>query len=404
LPANQMEKEDFEESRSDADEYSVEEFEQEFLKQQKKTRARNLFLLVIFIMGLAVGGYLSWLRSGLAGKWSGSEVAGTTEPDFLVLDEKPDFTIQPPVKKPASEKPLVVKPQTTAKKPIETMVAKAVSEAKKEPMPQSAVKTAKKKPVAKKAAKKPTPVANVAQHKPPAKESTKISPVQMGKPLAVKQPAIVRKPTETMVAKAVSEAKKNPMPVTKAVKQKPSPREAAQKPSVKVAEHKKAGVEKASVTGKPGVSYYLQIGVFGKKKYAQKMADSLKSLGLTPSYREITISLTDYLVSAGPYGSQEEADEAMKQISQKGYSVKTVESADGVYMLDFGKFRSGKEAEEAATELGKLGIKAQVEKKRKKIPATMVVVEGIKGKDELDKVTKSLDDKKVKYYVKKSRL
>jgi cell division protein FtsN len=397
-----MEKEVFEESRSDADEHSVEEFEQEFLKQQKKARARNLFLLVIFIMGLAVGGYLSWLRSELAVREPASEVAGTTEPDFLVLDEEPDFTIQPPVKKPASEKPSAVKPLTTAKKPTETMVAKAVSEEKKKPRP--VAKTTEKKQVARKATKKPMPVSNAVKQKRPAKETTKISPIEMGKSSAVKQPAVVKKPADAVVAKAVSEAKKKPPPAAKATEKKQVASKAAKKAPVKVAAHKKAGVEKASVSGKPGVSYYLQIGVFSKRIYAQKMADSLKSLGLTPSYREIHISLTDYLVSAGPYDSLEEADEAVKRISQKGYSVKAVKSADGVYRLDFGKFRSGKEVVETASGLEKLGIKAQVEKKRKKLPATMVVVEGIKGKDELEKVTRSLDDKKVKYYVKKSPL
>jgi len=429
LPANQMEKEVFEESHSDADEHSVEEFEQEFLKQQKKARARNLFLLFVFIMGLAVGGYLSWLRSGLAVREPASEVAGTTEPDFLVLDEEPDFTIHPLAKEPASEKPSVAKPLTIAKKPTDTVVAKAVFEAKKKPRPQPAVKTAKKKQVARKAAKKapvkkkkpsavkqpagtavakavfeakkkprPQPAVKTAKKKQVARKATKKAPVKKKKSSAVKQPA------GTAVAKAVAEAKKKPTPVSNAVKRKPPAKKSTKRPSVKVAGHTKAGVKKASVSGKPGISYYLQIGVFSKKKYAQKMADSLKSLGLTPSYREITISLTDYLVSAGPYGSQEEADETVKRISQKGYSVKAVKSADGVYRLDFGKFRSGKKAGKTASGLEELGIKAQVEKKRKKLPAIMVVVEGIKGKDELDKVKKSLDGKKVKYYVKKSPL
>jgi len=423
LPANQMEKEVSEDSRSDADENSVEEFEQEFLKQQKKARVRNFFLLFVFILGLAVGGYLSWLRSGLIVREPESEVAETTEPDFLILDKEPDFTIGPPVKKPA-----------VAKKPAETMVAKPVSEARKKPKPQPAAKTAKQKPVARKAAKKPTPVSNAAQQKLPAKEATKISPVEMGKPSAVKPPAVAKKPAETMVAKPVSEARKKPkpQPVAKTAEKKPAAKEASLKAEtvkpekpvkavepavrqekaaaqaktapVKVAGHKKPGVEKRPAVVEPGVSYYLQIGIFSKKKYAQKMADFLKSLGLNPSYREMNISLTDYLVSAGPYGSREEADEAVKRISQKGYSVKAVESADGVYRLDFGKFRSGKEAGETASGLEKLGIKAQVEKKRKKLPATMVVVKGIKGEDELNKAKKSLDDKKVKYYVKKSPL
>lgn len=320
---------------------SLEKFEEELLREEKRRTLTNLLAGLVIVVVISGGSYLIYLKY--------------IKPQFMLFPETHTVASQKAVPK-SSEEP-VKQLQVVAKPEVKPEVKTAAK-----PDIEPTVKAGIKEEILKEA-----PKAMEAERKASSKKTVKAEKPPLEKSLKTKKPAISpRKPDSVKTAPKVASVK-----------------------------------EKTAPQRKPAVSdkklFTMQIGFFRERANAGRLKRKLEKLNLTPTLRNTARRAKIITVYSGEYPFREFATRAASNLLKQGFRPEVVITGPGRYELKMGRFESEALADGFVKSLEAIQLKVRVGEKIEKVRAAVVLLKDIRGKDNLKRVQELLRKEKIKF-------
>lgn len=143
--------------------------------------------------------------------------------------------------------------------------------------------------------------------------------------------------------------------------------------------------------------FTLQVGFFRERANALRMKKKLEKLNLTPTLRSTTRRVRMTTVYSGEYPFREFATKAASDLLTHGFRSEVAITGPGRYELDMGRFASEALADNLVKSLEALQLSVRVEAKIERVRATIVLIKGIRGKNNLQQVQELLGKEKLKF-------